>query len=121
MTPERAARRLTDLLAREREAAQAGDLAALSALAEEKAALSRQVEEGLARGAYETGAAAVALRRLSEALREGEALIRAVLEGVRSARGRIEAARRAADPPMRTYGPDGAPGVIARAKPGRRA
>lgn len=122
MTPERAARRLTQLLADERAAAAKGDLARLSGLAEEKADLARHVEAGLARGAFAKGAGAAALTRLSEALRDTEPMIRAVLQGVRAARGRIEARRRAAQTPFRTYGRDGAADPIApAAKPVRRA
>ena len=122
MTPERAARRLTDLLGREREAAARGDLDALAALAEEKTDLARRIETGLARGAFGGEAGAAALRRLSEALEAGEPMIRAALQGIRAARGRIDAARQAADAPFRTYGRDGSAGSIAPAsKPGRRA
>ena len=122
MTPERAARRLTQLLADERAAAAKGDLDHLSGLAEEKADLARRVEAGLARGAFARGAGAAALGRLSDALRDTEPMIRAVLQGVRAARGRIEARRRAAEKPFRTYDRDGAAGSIApSSKPVRRA
>lgn len=122
MSPERAARRLTDLLAREREAAARGDLDALAGMTREKTDLAGRVEAGLAQDAFATPSGAEALARLSAALGDTEPMIRAVLEGVRSARGRIDARRRAAEAPFRTYGPDGAAGAIAAARgPGRRA
>ena len=121
MTPERAARRLTDLLAAERAAAAAGDLDRLAALAPEKARLAQSVEAGLAAGAFGTGAGEAALRRLAGALGEAEPLLRAALEGVRAARGRVEARREAREAPFRTYGRDGAAGAMARpAGPVRR-
>ena len=103
MTPERAARRLTDLLAAERAAAARGDLDRLAALAPEKERLGVRVEEGLASGALDAATA----ERLSEALAQSAPLLRAALEGVRAARGRMDARREASRTPFRTYGPDG--------------
>lgn len=120
MSPERAARRLAELLRAERDAAAGGDLARLAALAPEKARLAERVEAGLAAGASLDPAP---LRALAEALREGEPLLRAALDGVRAARAGVEAGRAAREAPLRTYGPDGAAQAIARGPSGpvRRA
>lgn len=110
MTPERAARRLTDLLRSERDAAAAGDLAHLAALAPDKARLAEHVEAGLAEGAFDAHPAL--LRGLAEALREGEPLLLAALQGVRAARESLDARAAARAAPLRTYGRDGAAAAL---------
>ena len=118
MTPDRAARRLTELLAAERAAAERGDLDRLAALAPEKERLSVWVEEALAAGALGRAEA----ERLAAALDRSAPILRATLEGVRSARHRLRAADEARRAPFRTYGPDGRTGPIGRpAGPSRRA
>ena len=112
MSAERAARRMIGLLARERAAARAADLAALVGLAAEKERLAAAIEAG-------PELSEATLRRLAAALEETAPLLGASLDGIRAARARIEA--RAA--PFRTYGPDGSAGAMdARpAGPVRRA
>ena len=126
MTPGRAARRLTALLAEERAAAAAGDLDRLAGMAPEKERLAAAVEAGLAAGHFdpEPGAGPnETLRRLARALGEAEPLLRAALEGVRGAQQRLDARREARRAPFRTYGRDGTAGAIgaAPAGPVRRA
>ena len=110
MSPERAARRLTRLLGEEREAAARGDLSRLAAMAPAKERLAAAVEAGLAAGVFDPRDGALA--RLAATLREGEPMLRAALDGVRSARGSLEARRLAGAAPLRTYGRDGRMGAI---------
>ena len=112
MSAERAARRMLDLLARERAAARAADLGTLASLAAEKERLAAAIEAGPPPGE-------ATLRRLAAALAETAPLLGASLEGVRAARARLEAQ----EAPFRTYGPDGSTGAMGArsAGPVRRA
>ena len=116
MSPERAARRMLDLLSVERRAARAGDVERLMGLAGEKERLAAAIEAGVETGARPSEAT---MRRLSAALDETQPLLKASLDGIRAARERLEAR----DAPFRTYGPDGTTGTIDTRPPGpvRRA